>query len=44
MLSGMKGSVSCGPEFVELTVLTSTVVEIDLPEPFQESASRATMG
>ena len=44
MLSGMKGSASCEPEFVPLTVLTSPVVEIDLPEPFQESASRATLG
>jgi transposase-like protein len=30
-LSGMKGAVSSGPELVPLTVLTSPVVEIDLP-------------
>ena len=30
-LSGTKGAVSSGPELVPLTVLTSPVVEIDLP-------------
>ena len=30
-LSGTKGAVSSGPELVPLTILTSPVVEIDLP-------------